>query len=720
MRNTILTILLALCTITLQAAETLLLDFESATVPSTVGSWNNYAKAGTSASTWAAPNPKVDEVNASLGSYKIVKTSSDPYWIGLEVTLATAVSITAENQYLHVLVHKSTNSRIALTYTPEGGSQSADAWQSNSTTGAWIDYVLTIPVGTKLKTFAIKIADDAGDYFFDQILLSDSGTALSRTLVGIDPTQTNQVMEGWGASLCWWANIMGGFTDAKVKTVCDWIASPTGLNMNVFRFNIGGGDDPTHKHMRTDGGDMPGYKLSADAPYDWSQDANQRRILQQLIASRIEKAGVNDIQIVAFSNSPPYWMTRSGCSAGSVEGNVTNLKDDMFDDFADYLTEVARYYHDSLDITFNYLEPFNEPEATWWKALGGQEGCFFSNADQMRMIRELYASMEQKNMLSYCGITANDANTIDHTYSSLLVFAAAKDIVPKLDLISTHSYGGNNHALLANWAKANNKKLWQSESGPLYVGSGYDNQVMIMADRIITDLRNLKCTAWCDWQIAGTGGLGNAWALIAGNYDDPYQPITRNTNYYVRSQFSRHIKAGYTIIGSTAPNTVAALSPDKTELVLVVSNSKTYTEKFEVDLSAFTNFGKVKQYRTRASEALNIKHDETRFEIVDGKFTYNALGESVATFVIPVSLKTSSSILKHKNGGFFYSNGQLRTQFPESEYVNATVFNLAGQTILQLNQLEGIGSTPINLERGIYLIHMNVQNEVLTKRILVP
>jgi hypothetical protein len=72
---------------------------------------------------------------------------------------------------------------------------------------------------------------------------------------------------------------MGGYSDSKIKTICDWITDPnTGLNMNIFRFNIGGGDDPTHNHMRGDGGNMPGYKASATAPYDWTQDANQRKI----------------------------------------------------------------------------------------------------------------------------------------------------------------------------------------------------------------------------------------------------------------------------------------------------------------------------------------------------------------------------------------------------------------------------------------------------------
>jgi len=221
----------------------------------------------------------------------------------------------------------------------------------------------------------------------------------------IDPAIRYQKVVGWGGSLCWWANIMGGYSDNDVLKICDWVTDPQGLNMNIFRFNIGGGDAPDHHHMRGDGGDMPGYKLSATDSYDWSRDGNQRRIVQQLIQSRIRQTGLNDISFEAFSNSPPYWMTRSGCSAGSIEGNVTNLKSDMFDDFADYLTEVVKYYHDSLGITFQTIEPFNEPYSNWWKANGGQEGCHFGQADQEKMIRELYGKMQSRGMLGYCGIT---------------------------------------------------------------------------------------------------------------------------------------------------------------------------------------------------------------------------------------------------------------------------------------------------------------------------
>lgn len=722
MKQSFLIVLFALIISNLFAVDTVLLNFESATVPGTVSSWLNYSKSGTAASTWSIANPNPDAINSTLNCYKIVKKSEDPYWIGLEVNLTTSVPITSANQYLHVLVYKNSTSRIAITYTPEGGNQSSDVWQSNNTIGSWIDYILTIPSGTKLKSFAIKIADDPGDYYFDQIVLSDNGTSLSRTDIAIDPEIKSQVIEGWGASLCWWANIMGGFSDAKIKTICDWITDPVnGLNMNIFRFNIGGGDDPTHHHMRTDGGDMPGYKASLTADYDWTQDANQRKIMQQLIASRTAKAGTNDIQIVAFSNSPPYWMTRSGCSAGSVEGNVGNLKSDMFDDFADYLTEVTKYYHDNLGITFNYIEPFNEPDGGWWKALGGQEGCYFSNADQITMIRELYNKLAEKDMLAYSRITANDANNLDNGYNTMLAYQAAGDIIPKIDLVSVHTYGGNNRAMLSNWAKNNTKKLWQSESGPISVGGSNEHQIMVMSDRIITDLSDMKCTAWCDWQIGGTGSpTNNPWGLIISDYNDPYNPLTRSIGFYIRAQYSRYLKAGYTVINNSLENAITAISPDEKELIMVVSNQETYTQKYAVDLSKFTNFGKVNQIRTRVDESLGIKNSLTTFNIIGNSFTYDALPESVTTFIIPINqVPVKVTNMENKDGNMYYSKGLLYTSFSGEGLISIAVYNSVGQLIKTDNQVPSQGIQRIDLPNGIYIISALVGNRKISTKIVV-
>lgn len=710
-------------TLKISAVDTLLLDFESTSVPSSVSSWQNYTLLGSASSVWSASNPMpTDPINSSAKCYKITKQANDPYWTGLEVTFATAVPITTSNQYLHVMVYKSTTSRIALTFTPEGGTQSTDAWQTNNTTGAWIDYVLPVTKGINLKTIAVKIGDAAGVYYFDQIILSESAAALSRTNITIDPAIKHQVIEGWGGSLCWWANIVGTYSDARIKYICDWIVDPVnGLNMNVFRFNIGGGDDPAHNHMRSDGGNMPGYKASLTAPYNWAQDLPQRKVLKQLIASRIEKKGVNDLQMVAFSNSPPYWMTRSGCSAGSVEGNVTNLKSDMYDDFADYLTEVVKYYHDSLGITFDYIEPFNEPDGAWWKALGNQEGCYFSESNQLTMIRELYTKMQAKNMFTYTQITANDANSLDAGYSALNAYKNAGDILSKLKLVSVHSYGGSQRSSIATVAKAYNLKVWQSESGPINLVGTDESIVMIMANRIITDVRDLKCTAWVDWQLVGNG-TSPLWALIGGQYDVTNATFSKLASYYIRAQFSRYLKTGYTLLDNSAPNSLAALSPDGNELVVVISNKETYTQKFSIDLSNFSGIGKVQQIRTRALASLGVKNSLTLLTVTGNSLTYDALSESCATFVIPINqpVAVDKPISATNAWDIYYADGNIQVNLPEAGTCNISVYNAFGQCVSTMKNQLSTNPISANLLKGIYIVRATINNNVYIKKILIP
>ncbi len=456
----------------------------------------------------------------------------------------------------------------------------------------------------------------------------------------VDPNVKYQEIEGWGGSLCWWANILGGYSDTDVQMIGDWITDPNGLNMNIFRFNIGGGDDPEHNHMRPDGGAMPGYKASATADFDWTQDENQRRIVKQLIQSRIDQTGENDIILEAFSNSPPYWMTKSGCSAGYFEGGVPNLRDDMYEEFADYLTEVTRYYHDSLGITFHTIEPFNEPYSTWWTAFGGQEGCYFGQKEQEKMIRVLYDMLEEKDMLGYTGISAMDPSSLDQGYNGFVAYKNQGDILPKLLQLNVHSYFGsaNSRRNLARFAHENYFRLWQSESGPLNM-SGTDQELFLtIAARIVKDIREMKCTAWLDWQLAAN--QSPIWGILVGNYfQAPYQ-ISRGDGYYYRSQFSRFIKPGYTIIDADSPNTLAALSPDETELVLVIVNETNANKDHSYDLSAFKEINTpVERFRSRE---VNPHHMErlarTSLPFEGDILEYTAPGYSVTTFVMDVAL----------------------------------------------------------------------------------
>ena len=51
----------------------------------------------------------------------------------------------------------------------------------------------------------------------------------------VAPTHKMQVCEGWGASICWWGNMCGRWSESTIDMMIAWLASTNGLNMNIFR-----------------------------------------------------------------------------------------------------------------------------------------------------------------------------------------------------------------------------------------------------------------------------------------------------------------------------------------------------------------------------------------------------------------------------------------------------------------------------------------------------
>ena len=184
----------------------------------------------------------------------------------------------------------------------------------------------------------------------------------------IDARRRLQRNEGWGVSLCWWANMCGKWPDADIDRLVDWLVSPEGLNYNIFRYNIGGGDDPQNRHctphhMGKGKGlraEMEGFQDGPGEPYKWERDAAQRKILLKIKRKR------PDAIFEAFSNSAPWWMTVSGCVGGHDDGKKDNLDPKYYKAFCQYLVDVCKHYKTKYGITFKTLEPFNEPVTDYW------------------------------------------------------------------------------------------------------------------------------------------------------------------------------------------------------------------------------------------------------------------------------------------------------------------------------------------------------------------
>ena len=441
----------------------------------------------------------------------------------------------------------------------------------------------------------------------------------AQTKVIVDPGKKYQVFEGWGTSLCWWAVKAGAWSEENRSKLIGAIADPdTGLGYTIFRYNIGGGDQPGHNHLTKGdgGGKVPGYKPTEKGDYDWTADPYQRAIAIEL------SKRVKDPIFEAFSNSPPWWMTKSGCVSGSSDGS-DNLKPDYFDDFADYLSEVALHFKTEWGITFRTVEPFNEPSAGWWKANGGQEGCGFKN-NQSKMIVELGKALQKKGLFPETSVSAADETSIKQAHDQLGNYTA--EALSYLGQVNTHSYSdGSYRKQLFNRAFGLNKRLWQSETGPLSK-SGDEHIALWMANVIIQDLRDMHAEAWIDWQI---GDPAENWRSLALNHSK--QTFTPNARYYMHAAFSRYIRPGSRIIDSDNGNTLAALRPDGA-LVLVVRNSGSSDVRYSFDLGEFVKIGtSAKVVRFELPGSLKAQDDIA----VSGKaLSMTAKANTITTMVI--------------------------------------------------------------------------------------
>jgi autotransporter-associated beta strand protein len=426
----------------------------------------------------------------------------------------------------------------------------------------------------------------------------------------VDASTTYQTMEGWGTSLCWWANVVGGFADpARDNYITAFFDPVNGIGLNVVRYNIGGGENPIYNYLGYRD-KIPGFEPSQGV-YNWTQDANQRWILQQAIAK-----GANVVE--AFSNSPPYWMTVSGSVTGGTSGG-DNLQTQYFPAFADYLTTVVQHYRDNWGITFNTLEALNEPSSSWWVFGGGQEGCHFDEGEQDSIINDIGASLATKG-LNGTVVSAPDDNQTNQSVGSIGGFDSIA--LGYIGQINTHDYTGNEQVQLNAQAQAYGKDLHMSEFGD------NDGTGLTMSYHILNDLRTMPlCTAFVYWQAVDNATGWGFW--LNGLSNETTTTYTVNEKYYVMGNYSKFIRPGYTLISINDTDSLAAVSPDGQTFVFVTTCGSTATSV----TYALTNLGArtftVTPYQTSSSQSLAKLS------------TFNVSGTSSFTSALPANSVTT-------------------------------------------------------------------------------
>lgn len=453
------------------------------------------------------------------------------------------------------------------------------------------------------------------------LLISLPFPAVATSYTRLDVTDKRQTFEGWGTSLAWWANVVGGWTmegesgKTKREEIMDLIFGADGLNMNIVRYNIPGGENPAHKHMK-DGRQMPLVKENSTSAYNWNADQNQLWVLKQANDIRNAIALTNGVQSdvinEVFSNSAPYWMTESGCVSGGNFADMQNISSDNFSMFATYIADYVAYLQNNLGIGIDYVEPLNEAGSDYWAANGTQEGMrVYEGDNQSQLILAVYNELVSRGLIgdgSDMRMTALDETSTELSVANWnLLSLEAKSVIAKINThLYSHSVGDqeelNALAYGAHGDYSNPEyKLWMSE-----VSYGADVEpsttdmkyAMELAFDVQENINLMGASAWVYWQVVESAlqnmMYGNNYGLIHGVFQDVGNDeygidmdglaISRGDyeltkQYYALGQYSRFIKQGYSIVSVESNVTeninvynVAALSPDGTELVIVSTN----------------------------------------------------------------------------------------------------------------------------------------------------
>ncbi|MGM9675745.1 MAG: glycoside hydrolase [Bacteroidaceae bacterium] len=630
----------------------------------------------------AATNAKpLDFVQASDGSYTIqLDVNGAPSYLGLG---------TVDGWSTYFLSAKA-GGRTVYTIEQANGEY---VKLRNQQTGK---YLGTDNTSAGSAVYSDKSGSEANHLWFLADQTSDR-PAEDTIAYSIHAQATRQQMEGWGVSLCWWANMCGKWSDEKIDQLVDWMVSPTGLNWNIFRYNIGGGDDPLNRHcdphhMGKGKGlraEMEGFQDEPGGDYIWSRDEAQRKIMLKIKERR------PDAIFEAFSNSAPWWMTYSGCCAGNVNANDDNLKPEYYEAFAQYLVDVCKHYKDIYGIEFKTLEPFNEPVTPYWGANGGQEGCHFSTVEQVKFLKVLKPILDKSGLntiISSSDETDSRQSVVDFNYYK------QQNALPLVGQWNTHTYSATDRSRSQVGSLARNAGIpvWMSEVGAGGTGLGGN---LNLCQKFFDDMHYILPSAWVDWQFVEENN--DQWCLARGNFADE-NSIARVPNYYVRQQVTRFIRQGYTMVSALSNKALAAINPTGDTLVVVMLNNTATQVHHRIQMPGVKGKGTFKAYRTTANAMMQQINASKLDENGQMKVALPAL--SILTMVMPVEVEPLNQTIE---------TGATYLIVPQSN-CNMAISAIAGKVTIQPANLNDKRQQWTIKARGSSFTFTNGEGQILT------
>ena len=420
--------------------------------------------------------------------------------------------------------------------------------------------------------------------------------------VNVDYTNQRQMVEGFGASATWVANDLDSFSPATQTQILDLLykTSQPGAGLSWVRV----------------GSFLCNYNPSPGV-YDWNYWGIQSgmRWLQRVNAAY----GVNRYMVSSWS--PPAWMKdNNSCTNGG------HVLPQYYPNLAALKIQWLQNAKTQLGFEAQVESVQNEPatrvtydSCEWTTA---EMSSFVANHMQPALAG---SGLSAKLMLPESSYYSNFDNAWGFPLLSDSGTRAATAIV------ATHGYGRtDNLATPCNSCVQYNKPIWQTEDSNLdgrYNGSIDDG--LTWSTEIYKALNGGRFSAWFYWWVM-TLQNDNQGLINANASTDSFQVPKR---LYVMGQFSRFIRPGSVMLGSTSSDAsvqVTAVRPATGSVAVVLANTGKTSQTLTVSLTGTTSPAMVTPYRTSATEN---QVQLTPIAVSAGSFTITVPSKSVVTVV---------------------------------------------------------------------------------------
>jgi len=427
---------------------------------------------------------------------------------------------------------------------------------------------------------------------------------IAQRKIVINPKKKFQKIEGFGVSGAWWAQHIGGWDEERRNKIIDLLFDrEKGIGLSIYRYNIGAGSgmniaDPWR---RTDSFELEKGK------YDWEKDKNAVWVLRAARDKGVEK-------FVAFANSPPARMTRTGCITGGERGE-SNLRKDMYEDFAQYLIDIVKHLREENKIPIEYISPINEPE--WdWKSSKGQEGCHYAIDECFEVVKVLINKIKENDI--DVKVSVIEAGRWEDVRIYIDKILGDKDVRRELDHFSVHSYYSdrNSKERIANYMRRNylEIKIWMSEWTEMENGRDYNmNSALTLANTLHDDITIGQVSSWQYWIAVSKYNYRDG--LIYTN--EGTQDIEETKRLWSLGNYSKYIKPGYLRIDTQTGNKDLKVSGyinrKGEEIVVVVINNSDGSIPANLLLETSKEFEDVNIFETSEKNNLeNIYSDSVK------------------------------------------------------------------------------------------------------------